>query len=245
MKKIISKFKDIDLDDASYIIATLLAIILALIFALIAEIYATSILNANSFTAFIIFIIAFLFSIAIIILYCTLFPTIYELIGKGIKSTLELLLRKKKIKEPDNSNKNLNNIRNKDELSIALEYTSFIFKDYMDHNEIEKLSSYIQMYNNQIEFTEQISPIRLNSNATKLYNYDLSNYGYNLWSYIKVNRVPLKTTMGNFLKYVFKEQYQEAEETSITKNLGSDMADATIKIDKGLKNFIEIQKKNT
>ncbi len=195
--------------------------------------------------------ISLFFEILLTICFVAFLFAIYHDLLKILSVILDFIESKIKSKKEslnikiENSSEAIKSIRDDEYLAIALDYTKWVFKDYMNQEELDKLCSYIQMYNNRVENFNKIAPIQFNINGDKLYNYDLSNYGYNIWSYIRINRSPLKPSMGNFLKYVFNTQYKEAEETSITKNLGSDMADATIRIDKKLTTFIERQQQNS
>ncbi|MDU1889847.1 MAG: hypothetical protein E6767_04090 [Dysgonomonas sp.] len=192
-------------------------------------------LGFDSFSANVVFIIAFVIGVIVFITYLELIQ----------KMALRLFSKKKQIIEPpinveavevaEEFKPNLDSIREEHKqkeqqqkeklLEDAIQYTRTTFAPYATDENIDLLCKYVADYYNRFKFDKDIQPITVK----ELSNGDLFHFGWNIWNHFKFVRNCKQEEIAHFLKVVFGKQLKDVEINTIRKKLTLDEGKFEIK----------------
>lgn len=226
-----------------FIILYVLVASAALIIATLARISALS-LGADSFTAFIVFIVVFGIEVAVylsiqVVLQGLMLPWIASILLKvpyfrnKIQSTPPIDEMTNRITEPtsleDIRNEQLHNkAKEKEEkLNAALNYTRKTFAPYVSDGQIEILCGNLRLYSDKLNL-EKLRPIKTSKDLTSV---DISHFGWNIWNHFNVGK---RIEIVHFLKRVFPDILKDVEVESIKSHLKDEELKGIIKIQKSL-----------
>jgi hypothetical protein len=226
-----------------FIILYVLVASAALIIATLARISALS-LRADSFTAFIVFIVVFGIEVAVylsiqVVLQGLMLPWIASILLKvpyfrnKIQSTPPIDKTTNHITEPTS----LEDIRNiqlqnkvkeqEERLNTALNYTRKTFAPYASDGQIEILCGNLQLYSDKLNL-ENLRSIKTSKDLSAV---DISHFGWNIWNHFNVGK---RIEIAVFLKKVFPDILKDTEIESIKSHLKDDEFKGIIKIQKSL-----------
>jgi len=226
-----------------FIILYVLVASTALIIATLARISALS-LGADSFTAFIVFIVVLAIESAAylsiqVVLQGLMLPWIASILLKvpyfrnKIQSTPPIDEMTNHITEltslEDIRNEQLQNkAKEKEEkLNAALNYTRKTFAPYVSDGQIEILCGNLRLYSDKLNL-EKLRPIKTSKDLTSV---DISHFGWNIWNHFNVGK---RIEIVHFLKRVFPDILKDVEVESIKSHLKDEELKGIIKIQKSL-----------
>lgn len=204
-----------------FIILYVLVVSAALIIATLARISALS-LRADSFTAFIVFIVVFGIEVAAylsiqVVLQGLMLPWIARILLKvpyfsnKTKSTTQPA---DKITNHTTGQLSLEDIRNEqlqnkakekeEKLNAALNYTRKTFAPYVSDGQIEILCGNLRLYSDKLNL-EKLRPIKTSKDLTSV---DISHFGWNIWNHFNIGK---RIEMVHFLKRVFPDILKDLE----------------------------------
>ncbi len=226
-----------------FIILYVLVASAALIIATLARISALS-FGADSFTAFIVFIVVFGIEVAVylsiqVVLQGLMLPWIARVLlnvpyfKNKTKSTQPIDKITIHTTEPpsleDIRNEQLQNkVKEREErLNAALNYTRNTFAPYASDRQIEILCENLQLYVDKVNL-ENLRAIKISKDLSSV---DISHFGWNVWNHFNVTK---RIEIALFLKRVFPDILKDVEVESIKSHLKDEELKGIIKIQKSL-----------
>ncbi|MDD2303917.1 MAG: hypothetical protein PHP53_04415 [Prolixibacteraceae bacterium] len=226
-----------------FIILYVLVASTALIIATLARISALS-LGADSFTAFIVFIVVLAIEGAAylsiqVVLQGLMLPWIARFLlnipyfRNKTQSTSPIDEITNHITEPttleDIRNEQLQNkVKEQEEkLNVALNYTRKTFAPYISDGQIEILCGNLRLYADKLNL-EKLRSIKTSKDLSSV---DISHFGWNIWNHFNVGK---RIDIAHFLKRVFPDILKDVEVESIKSHLKDEELKGIIKIQKSL-----------
>ncbi len=230
-----------------YIILYTLVACVSLVIATLARMFTVS-LGFDSFTAFIVFIVALVIQV---IIYLSIHVVLQNLmlpwIGNGLvkipyfrrkieQRQIPIIEEQEEDKivvdiEPEQTI-SLKDIRSEqqqqiakeqeEKLNIALDYTRKSFALYLSDEDLDVLCRNVRAYMNRLD-EKELDPVKVK----ELSALDLRHFGWNIWNYFKPRN---QMDIANFLKIVFPNIFRETEVESIKRHLKDDELKGVMKI---------------
>ncbi|MDH6312367.1 hypothetical protein M2137_001137 [Parabacteroides sp. PFB2-10] len=232
-----------------YIILYVIVACVALAIAALARMFTVSV-GFDSFTAFIVFIIALAIQATVYLsIHVALQNIMLPWIGNGLakipyfRKKIEQRQVSQIVAEPQieekkfeidipESNVSLDDIRNEqqkniakeqeDILNVGLDYTRKSFALYLSDEDLNVLCRNVRAYMNKLE-EKELKPVKVK----ELTAIDLRHFGWNIWNYFKPRN---QMDIANFLKNVFPDVFKGVEVKSIKRHLKDDELKGVIKI---------------
>jgi hypothetical protein len=113
--------------------------------------------------------------------------------------------------------------REMEHVSLALDYTKQMFASYAKDSQIDILCNNIVLYASA-SLVENLPSVRISEQLTTL---DIYHFGWNIWNHFRVNK---QDDMASFLKTVFSQTLRDVEKETIKKHLKDDERKGIIKI---------------
>jgi hypothetical protein len=195
-------------------------------------------LGFDSFSANVVFIIAFVIGVIVFITYLEFIQKLaVRLFSKKVQE-IEPPINIDIIEEVEESKAELDSIREEHKLKEqqqkeklledAIQYTRTIFALYADNQNIDLLCKYVADYYSGFKFDKDIQPIAVK----ELSNGDLFHFGWNIWNHFKPIRNYKQDEIAHFLKVVFPQQLKDVGIYTIKKKLTFNEGKFEIRIEK-------------
>lgn len=232
-----------------YIILYVIMACVALAIAALARMFTVSV-GFDSFTAFIVFIVALAVQVVVYLsIHVVLQNIMLPWIGNGLakipyfrkkieKRQVPLIAEEPQIEEKESeidipkSDVSLDDIRSKQQkniakeqeeiLNAALDYTRKSFVLYLSNEDLDVLCRNIRAYMNKLD-EKELKSVKVK----ELSALDLRHFGWNIWNYFKLRN---QMDIANLLKIVFPDVFKGVEVVSIKRHLKDDELKGVIKI---------------
>jgi hypothetical protein len=208
-----------------YIILYIIIASVSLAIAALARTVALS-LDADSFTAFVVFILTLL-----------VLAAVYLSIRLVIQDFMLPLIEKLPFVRNNNkityNSVNLDEIRKSNdrktgrELEYATRYTQTTFASYASDEDILRLCEYIGLFANKQKLVN-IKPITI---SDQLSSFDLYHFGWNIWNHFRIRK---QDDIALLLKLAFADTLRDVEVETIKKHLKDDERRGIIKISENI-----------
>ncbi|HCO66583.1 MAG TPA: hypothetical protein DIT04_02345 [Dysgonomonas sp.] len=182
-------------------------------------------LGFDSFSANIVFIIAFVIGVIVFIIYLEFIQKLAVRIFSKKQQAIKEPVHIEEVKSIEEPKPDLDSIREEHKqkeqqqrerlLEDAIHYTRTTFAPYATDENIDLLCSYVADYCNGISFNKNIQSITVK----ELSNGDLFHFGWNIWNQFKPIRNCKQDETAYFLKVVFAKQLKDIEIDTIRKKL--------------------------
>lgn len=179
----------------------------------------------DSFSANIVFIIAFVIGIVVFITYLELIQKLAFRFFSKKPLIIEEPVDIEEVEPIEESKSSLDSIREEHKqkqqqqreklLEDAIQYTRTTFAPYATDNNIDLLCKYIADYYSGLKFDKDIQSIAVK----EISNGDLFHFGWNIWNYFKPVRNCKQEEIAHFLKVVFAKQLKDIDTDTIRKKL--------------------------
>lgn len=192
----------------------------------------------DSFSANIVFIIAFIIGLVVFITYLEFIQKLAIRLFKKKQPLAEETVHIEEVEPIEEPKPDLDLIREehkqkeeqrKEELlEDAIQYTRTTFAPYAIDENIDLLCKYIADYYSGIKFDTDIKGVIVK----ELSNGDLFHFGWNIWNHFKSVRDCKQDEIAYFLKAVFAKQLKDVDVDTIRKKLTFNEGKFRIKIEK-------------
>lgn len=179
----------------------------------------------DSFSANIVFIIAFVIGVIAFITYLEFIQKLAVRIFSKKQQAIKEPVHIEEVKPIEEPKPDLDSIREEHKLKEqqqkeklledATQYTQATFAPYATDESIDLLCKYVADYYSGFKFNKDIQPVAVK----KLSNGDLFHFGWNIWNHFKSVRNCKQDEIAHFIKVVFAKQLKDVDTDTIRKKL--------------------------
>ena len=199
----------------------------------------------DSFSANIVFIIAFIIGLVVFITYLEFIQKLAVRLFKKKQPLAEETVHIEEVEPIEEPKPDLDLIREehiqkkkqrKEKLlEDAIQYTRITFVPYASNENIDSLCNYITDYYNGMKFEKDIKSLIVKD----LSNGDLFHFGWNIWNHFKSVRNCKQEEIAHFLKAVFAKQLKDVDTDTIRKKLTFNEGKFEFRLEKEIYHFLD------